>query len=215
MHLVHGSYLQDWMSRPDDTNWRTAPESGGSSRTFADIGVHWCDLAEFTTGHRIRRLLATTSVVHPQRGGVTVETEDAAVLVFETDRGATGSVVASQVSPGRKNRLWLSVDSSDAAYVFDQELPDTLWIGGREENRVLHRGTTTQSAGAAPYSTVPPGHPQGYLDSFAAFVKDAYTAFTDETPDGLPTLDDGLRAAALTRAVLESSAKETWVEVTS
>jgi len=38
---------------------------------------------------------------------------------------ATGSVVVSQVSPGRKNRLWLSFDGTAASYAFDQELPDT------------------------------------------------------------------------------------------
>ena len=38
-------------------------------------------------------------------GMAQVRTEDGAAVLFETDRGATGSVVASQVSPGRKNRL--------------------------------------------------------------------------------------------------------------
>jgi predicted dehydrogenase len=32
-------------------------------------------------------------------------------------------------------------------------------------------------------------------------------------PDGLPTFADGLRAAQLTQAVVESAASHTWVEV--
>jgi hypothetical protein len=34
-----------------------------------------------------------------------------------------------------------------------------------------------------------------------------------QKPDGLPTFDDGLRAAAITEAVVTSSASSTWTEV--
>ena len=56
-------------------------------------------------------------------GGETrrVGTEDAALIQFETDRGAIGSTVISQVSAGRKNRLWLEVDGAEEALAFDQE----------------------------------------------------------------------------------------------
>ena len=53
LRLLHGSYLQDWLADPAATNWRVDPAVGGPSRAFADIGVHWCDLVEFVTGHRI------------------------------------------------------------------------------------------------------------------------------------------------------------------
>src|SRR3954466_3151071 len=56
IHLIHGSYLQDWLASPDDYNWRVDPALGGASRAFADIGSHWCDLVEFVTGHRITSL---------------------------------------------------------------------------------------------------------------------------------------------------------------
>ena len=51
-------------------------------------------------------------------------------MLFATDQGATGSVMVSQVTPGRKNRLWFSFDGTEASYSFDQEPPDTLWVGG-------------------------------------------------------------------------------------
>src|SRR4051794_33439701 len=47
LRLMHGGYLQDWLSTADDDNWRVDRELGGRSRAFADIGSHWCDLAEF------------------------------------------------------------------------------------------------------------------------------------------------------------------------
>ena len=56
VRLIHGTYLQDWLLRPEDDNWRVDEAAGGASRAFADIGSHWCDLAEFVGGHRITRV---------------------------------------------------------------------------------------------------------------------------------------------------------------
>jgi predicted dehydrogenase len=212
VRLLHGSYLQDWLAEDSDDNWRVDAAAGGASRAFADIGVHWCDLVEFVSGHRITRLAARTITAIPERGGRPVTTEDAAVVLFETDRGAFGNLTVSQVSPGRKNRLWFSVDGAAESLCFDQENPESLWIGGREVNRQLLRGTSEHPA-AARYATVPAGHPQGYQDCFDAFVADTYTALAGEAPDGLPTFADGLRAARITQAVLDSAASSRWVDV--
>jgi predicted dehydrogenase len=206
--LLHGSYLQDWLAGSDASNWRVDPKLGGASRAFGDIGVHWCDLMEFTTGHRITRLIARMATAYPDR-----ITEDGAVVLFDTDRGASGSVVVSQVSLGRKNRLWFEFDGPSASYAFDQELPDSLWVGGKRGNQVVPRGPDTFSGPAAGYARLPAGHPQGYQDSFTAFVADVYAAIGGHKPDGLPVFADGLRAAVLTAAVVESAADETWVEV--
>jgi len=217
VHLIHGSYLQDWLSTAEDTNWRVDPALGGASRTFADIGVHWCDLVEFATGHRIVALAAQVTTAVPERrsGGVAraVTTEDAATVLFRTDRGAIGSLVASQITPGRKNRLWFSLDAANASFAFDQELPETLWVGGREATTLLQRGAGTAAAEAQRYSVLPPGHPQGYQDCFNGLVADVYAAAAGDRPAGMPTFADGLRAARLTEAVLASARAGTWVEV--
>ena len=64
------------------------------------------------------------------------------------------------------------------------------------------------------YATLPAGHPQGYNDLFDAFVGETYAAVRGDAPaDGLPTLADGLRAARVTDAVLESARTRSWVEV--
>ena len=221
--LLHGSYLQDWLSGGDVANWRVDPALGGVSRAFGDIGVHWCDLMEFVTGHRITRLIATWSTAFPERplhdgndtAPASVTTEDGALVLFETDQGATGSVVVSQVSLGRKNRLWFSFDGLDAAYVFDQQLPDSLWVGGVRESRVIPRGPDTMPGDAAAYSRLPAGHPQGYQDAFTSFVSDVYAAVAGRAPDGLPRFDDGLRATRITAAVIDSVRTGQWVDLAS
>ncbi|GAC1368097.1 MAG: Gfo/Idh/MocA family oxidoreductase [Pseudarthrobacter sp.] len=216
--LLHGSYLQDWLAGAEATNWRVDSKLGGASRAFGDIGVHWCDLMEFTTGHRITRLVAKTSRAYDQRetGGrvSSVATEDGATLLFETDKGATGSLVVSQVSPGRKNRLWFSFDGTEASFSFNQERPDTLHVGTTASSSEIAVGPQTLTTpGGRRYAKLPPGHPQGYQDSFNAFVADVYAAVHGQKPDGLPTFRDGLRAALITDAVVTSAAQQTWVDV--
>ena len=230
VHLVHGTYLQDWLLSPDDDNWRVEARLGGASRAFADIGSHWCDLAEFVTGHRITRLSARTTTAVPERvhsesreafargngGGRTrsVQTEDAVVLQFETDGGALGSAVISQVSAGRKNRLWLEVDAAEQALVFEQEDAEQLWIGRRDESVIVRRDAALLSPPAARLAVLPGGHPQGYQDCFNLFVADVFEAVrSGEAPDGLPGFGDGLRAVQITDAVLESARGERWVDV--
>jgi predicted dehydrogenase len=230
LQLMHGTYLQDWLLRPDDANWRVDESLGGASRAFADIGSHWCDLVEFISGHRISRLSARLLTAIPQRSGSAgrhafasgsdgndrqpVTTEDAALVQFETDGGAVGSVVVSQISPGRKNRLWLELDGAEEALVFDQEHPEELWCGRREALTVLRRDPATLSPASARFAFLPAGHPQGYADCFDAFVADVYDGIRAGSPlDGTPTFADGLRAARITDAVLTSSQEERWVEV--
>jgi predicted dehydrogenase len=231
LRLLHGTYLQDWLTSPEDDNWRVEGRLGGASRAFADIGSHWCDLAEFVSGHRITRLCSRTVVALGERRRGTgraaferggsgdgelrpVDTEDAALVQFETDKGAFGSVVISQLSPGRKNRLWLELDGADEALAFDQEQPETLWCGRRDATTILRRDPATLSPEAARLSTLPAGHPQGYADCFDGFVRDVYDAVRTGSPvDGLPLFADGLRAVRLTEAVLASAAAEEWVEV--
>jgi len=230
VRLVHGTYLQDWLLKAEDDNWRVDTDLGGASRAFADIGSHWCDLAEFVTGHRIARLSARTLTAIPERvralhraafaasagEGETraVGTEDAAVMQFETDGGAVGNTVISQISAGRKNRLWLEVDTAEESLAFDQEAPESLWCGRRESVALIKRDPAVLSAPAARLSWLPAGHSQGWGDCFAAFIDDAYAAIRREEPvDGLPRFADGLRAARITQAVLESAAKDQWVDV--
>ena len=214
LNLLHGYYLQDWLSRETTVNWRLDSSIGGPSRAFGDIGVHWCDLLEFVTGHRITHINAQLMKVFSTRGEkVEIDTEDGVTMIFRTDKGAQGSLVLSQVSAGRKNKLWFSFESPSESFVFDQESPESLWIGGLASNQIVMRGLQEESASAKSYSILPAGHPQGYQDCFNSFVSDTYKTIGGAVVEGLPNFADGLRAAILTEAVLESAKTGNWVEV--
>lgn len=219
LNMAHGYYLQDWLARDTDNNWRVDPSLGGASRVFADIGVHWMDLLEFISGQHVVRLNAQLLTAFPERrasqGTFEVGTEDAATVNFATDGGAIGSVVLSQVAQGRKNRLWLSLDGTEASLVFDHNNPERLWVGGLPASHLVYRSPEHLPPSAVAYSMLPAGHPQGFQDCFNAFVRDVYSAVRGGSPDGLPSFADGRRAAELTEAVLASSLSSSWVEVPS
>ncbi len=253
IRLIQGSYQQDWLLAADDSNWRVDSELGGPSRAFADIGSHICDLIEFVSGHRIAAVCAHTITAIPERAphraqqafavkqnnhrqhnhshGATyqaVDTEDAAILMFRTDRGASGTITVSQISPGRKNRLYFEITGANASLAFDQERPESLWLGQRAHATVLKRDGDYLAADGARLAYLPAGHPQGYQDCFALFVADTYAAISDmptrapaadrdstpvALPPGLPQFADGVRAARIIEAVLQSAQAQTWVEV--
>ena len=241
IRLIHGHYLQDWLARPEDNNWRVDPAVGGASRAFADIGSHWCDLIEWISGHRISELTAATQTVLPQRSAAgretftgsgtesaaetaeraeteqtTVTTEDAVQVLFRTDRGATGALVVSQVSPGRKNRLWFEIDGAERSLSYDGEDPESLLLGGRDRTEILRRDALSEQADRI--NAVPAGHPWGYRDCFAAFTADVYAAIRDresatQSSPAFPAFADAARTAHITDAVLSSAAHRSWIEV--
>ncbi|OIJ68304.1 Gfo/Idh/MocA family protein [Streptomyces mangrovisoli] len=216
--LLHGSYLQDWLASPEATDWRVDAADGGATRAFGDIGVHWCDLAEFVTGQRITRIdarFARAFATRPGPDGAArpVATEDGAVVLLETDAGAVGSLVVSQASAGYKNALTFSFDGPDSSYAFRQEQPESLWIGGRDAHEVLVRDPGRGGAPVGRSAALPAGHPQGYYECFADFVADAHAAVRGEAVDGMPDFDAGLRAACIAEAVVASARDGGWVEV--
>lgn len=222
--LIHGSYLQDWLLAEDSYSWRVDPKLGGPSRAFADIGSHWCDLVEWVTGLEFDVVMGKLRTTHASRRDpavpvdksyARVETEDVATVMLQTNDGVLASTVISQVSPGRKNRLWFELDGSEASAVFDQENPESVWLGAQDESRILVRDPGAGSSEQRRLSVLPAGHPQGYAQCFDAFVRDTYSAVRGDPPSGLPTFDDGLRSARIVEAVLASHQTDQWTKVHS
>ena len=211
---IQGSYLQDWLLSRDDDNWRVDAGLGGASRAFADIGSHLCDLIEFVTNDRIIRTGAISRTLFSGRANhKDVQTEDLVAAVFTTEAGAVGNLLVSQVAPGRKNRLMIEISGTESTMQFDQEAPETLWLGKRAGSELLVRDPEALSPEAARLSVLPAGHPQGYQDAFNAFIADTYAAINGDIRDGLPTFRDGLRSAVLTESIIESSKGGEWVDV--
>ena len=223
--LISGGYLQDWLLFDTDWNWRLDPAAGGSLRAVGDIGSHWIDLVTFLTGRHVEAVMAdlTTFVgVRKQPTGpvetfsgaaagetvdTAMETEDAAGILLRLTGGARAVVTISQVSAGRKNRLSWEIDGSESALAWHSEAPEELWLGHRERpNELLLRE-------AGDY---PPGHAEGFPDTFKHLYRAVYAAVAaggpPDEPD-YPTFADGHEEALIADAVALSHAEQRWVAV--
>jgi predicted dehydrogenase len=237
IHLLHGAYLQDWLLRRDDWNWRLDSSRAGASRATGDIGSHWIDLAQHVSGDLITSVTAKLGTlfderIRPPEGerrtfaqgdgrgtAVAIDTEDMAVVLFKTQRGVLGSVTISQVSAGWKNHLLLEVDAGESSFVWDQEQPNDLRIGRRDgANRDVLRDPSELHPDAARLAHFPAGHQEGWPDALRNLFIDFYGAVAAHR-DGeayqptFASFDDAARVQATVEAVVRSSASGTWVDV--
>ena len=232
--LIHGSFLQDWLLYPTDWNWRLQPEFGGEMRVVADIGTHWLDLLTWITGRKITELCADLATVIPvrkrPRGRVQtfqhssgesddfkVTTDDYASILLNFAGGAHGVCTVSQVSAGRKTRLWFEVDGSEGSLAWNSEDPNTLWIGRRREpNQELIKDPSLMGPEARGYAAYPGGHAEGYPDTFVQLFKDFYACLDGgdlSKPRIFPTFETGHEEMLLCDAIARSASERSWVKL--
>lgn len=240
IYLIHGSYLQDWLLYPTDYNWRLESKLSGNLRAVADIGSHWCDLIQYISGIRIAEVYADLRTVIPTRirpkginetfikssgnnkqavlaEKMTVDTEDYGAVLLRFDGGQSGVFLVSQVSAGRKNRLWFEIDGSKSSLAWDQENPNDLWLGHREKaNEVLPKDSGLLTGSAKAYAHYPGGHPEGYPDGLKNLLYNVYQDVRNGTRNGeYPKFIDGHRAMVLNASIIKSYKTKKWVKINS
>jgi predicted dehydrogenase len=235
IYAVQGTYSQDWLYYDTDWNWRIDQEANGKSRAMADIGSHWCDMIEHVTGLRITSLCADLQTFHKTRKKprgsvetftgklakpddyteVKIESEDFGAVLLRLGERARGAFTVSQVSAGRKNRLLIEVYGSKCSAAWDQERPDDLWIGHRNEpNQSIVKDPSLLEENARRYADLPGGHSEGYDDTFKQLFRRFYRTVADRSaPVEYPQFADGLRQLLILEKALESSAAHAWMDV--
>jgi len=234
--IVQGTYSQDWLLYDTDWNWRLDSKSNGKLRVMGDIGSHWMDMIQHLTGLPITAVCADLATFHKTRkrpkGAVEtfaktqgntdyesfpIDTEDFGMAMLRLGSRARGAFTVSQMSAGRKNEFAFEIFGSKAGVAWNQEQPDTLWIGHRNEpNQMILKDASLFHPGARSFADLPGGHSEGYDDSHKQLFKRFYARVADPSAAvEYPTFEDGLRGMVLLDTVAESSAKQAWVEVPS
>ncbi len=238
-HLFHvtGSYVQDWLFRDTDFNWRVVTEEGGALRAVADIGTHWLDLIHAITQLEVEAVCADLTTVFPTRHRpvgvvetfsgkeappvntepVAVDTEDYGCVMLRFVGGTRGCMFVSQVTAGRKNCLRFELAGSKLAIGWNSESPNELWRGQRDEpNQVLLRDPALLSDRASQFISYPGGHNEGFPDTFKQCFRDFYGYIEagdfSATPT-FPTFADGHREIVLCEAILQSHREQRWIEI--
>ena len=232
---IQGQYLQDWMTDENVYSWRMDPVKGGVSSALADIGSHWCDLAEHIAAARITSVLADIHTVVATRyssGGsseafgktsgsertpVAIHGEDLATILLRFDNGARGCLRVGQVLPGHKNDLQIELNGRQGSVRWEQERQNELWLGFHDRaNEILPKDPSLLMPEAAEYAHLPGGHQESWADAFRNVIADIYDCVRDRNakPATLCTFADAYRTSTIIDAMLQSAAAGSrWMEV--
>ena len=211
--LIHGSYLQEFHILPCPYDWRYDPELSGGMRAISEIGSHWIDTVQYISGTKVVSVSAQAMSFFPDRvvrdnmmekvsshtvsgsaRRIRVDTEDAASVSLRFENGAIGSVMLSEISPGRGNRLALEITCENGS----------LWWN-EEENNVLH----TAVRGGGVHSDIF-AFGNGFNDTFLTLIQNFYSGRE------VPTFREGAQVAEVCGAIRQSAVNDSaWTRIGS
>ena len=216
---VHASYIQDWLTLPIDADgnkqaeWRTDPARAGESAVLADIGVHAFNLASFISGRTAIEVAADLFTAVPGR-----RLDDNAHVLVRWTGGARGTIIASQTSPGHYNDLSVRIYGDKAGLEWHGARPEELRFSRYgEESRTIIRGGHGAGAESRRISRMPAAHPEGYIEAFANYYRDATAIIRAHRSGGaadaaivslIPDVRDGARGVRFVSACVQSHAKQ-------
>jgi predicted dehydrogenase len=240
VYLIQGGFHQDWLLYDTDYNWRVLSREGGEARAIGDIGTHWLDTIQFITDMKVEAVFADLATVIPVRKKpkgsvetfagkelkpsdyteVPIDTDDLGIVLLKfVGSGAKAVMTVSQVSAGRKCRLYYEIYCANGALSWDSETPNQLWTGYRDKsNEILVKDPALMTPEAKPSARYPGGHGEGFPDSHTHCARTIYEYIREERykkgeKPQFPTFKDGHNEQLICEAILESNRKGKWVQV--
>ena len=215
---VDVQYYQGWINAAihdpaqRSSVWRLDPHRAGPSCCFGDIGVHAFDLAEYATGLRFERLLASLDTLYEDNP---LDVDGVALL--QTASGVRALLRASQIATGEENNLRIAVYGRRGALLWEQERPMVLRQLAEDGAGTSYTPGHEGNAAAARINTqLPPGHPQGLVEAVANLYRGFACAIREQPVDEgcFRGIDAGIRGMRFIEAVVESAAGEPrWVDL--
>ncbi len=192
VHTVLGHFLQNWLLYDTDYNWRLDKKYSGASNTVADLGSHWCDLAQFVTNSKIVEVMADLRTIIPVR-----KKNNGVVLTF-----------AEKVGSMEYEEVPVEVDDYGSILIHFENKASEVFT----ESPIIQKNSTRR------YALLPSGHPMGYNDAVYNLFSDFYNAiFLKEqgvNPDfKWPDFQSGYEEMKVVETVLKSHNTKAWVKI--
>ncbi len=225
IRFVAAEYVQEWLATPAEKSgnkqaeWRTNPKLSGISNSVGDIGTHAENLISYMTGLKIDSLCARMDTFVKGR-----KLDDNATVMLNFKGGVKGSIWVSQVAVGYDNGLRIRVLGSKGSLEWAQEDPNYIRLRKLDQPlQIISRGREPFVPGAAKYSRVPAGHPEGYFEAFANVYRGFCEALNRKKSGKAaaaaggqleyPGLADGAQGVRFIEKCVESSkASASWVK---
>jgi len=218
IHKVDARYYQGWINtiihdkEKRSSVWRLDPKKAGISSCMGDIGVHAFNLIEYTTGLRVNSLLCDFNYLYDDN-----QMDVDGTVLLRMGEHIKGVIRGSQVATGEENGLAIRIYGEKAAFVWEQERPNFLYmLSDTEPTQIYKPGHGYNSKLSLDGTKLPPGHPEGIFDSMANIYLGAARAIRGEDYNNgeFPTMLDGVRGLNFIEATVESNKNgNTWVEM--
>jgi predicted dehydrogenase len=219
IYHYRGTYLQDWLVRPDFPRvWRLEKAKAGSG-ALGDIASHSIDLARYLVGEvaEVSGLLKTFINERPAQAGASemapVDVDDAALALVRFEGGAVGTIEGTRFAAGRKNYNRFEINGSKGSLAFDLERMNELELYVEEGPDSGFRTIIVTDA-KHPYVSAwwPRGHIIGYEHTFTHTVLDLLKAVAEERLPS-PNFEDGVRNQRVLDAIERASVSKKWETV--
>ncbi|SMD38587.1 hypothetical protein SAMN04488029_3819 [Reichenbachiella faecimaris] len=205
---VDVQYYQGWINpfihekEKRKSVWRLDPAKSGVSCCMGDIGLHAFNLAEYTTGLQVDRLLSDLNYLY-EDNNLDV---DGTVLIRMGK--AKGVIRSSQIATGEENNLTIQVYGKDGGLKWCQEHPTVLTLLKEGKPLQVFKPGNPYNAQLTMDSTkMAPGHPEGIFDAMGNIYKGMAKAIREEQAfEGeYPTVQDGVRGMQFIEKVVQSN----------
>lgn len=218
VNIIHGNYLQEFNAFPAPIDWRYNTVLAGRMRAVTEIGTHWMDIAQYISGRKVVALSANFGRFYPERyvegqtmypddadgkrtEKIHIISEDAAAINLKFDNGAIGTVLLSEVSQGRINRITLEITGEKK----------NLWWNS-EDNNILNTAVKGGGVNSEIF-----GFGNGFMDTFRSLINSYYEDVRRGSASKqpvYPTFEEGRDIVKLCNAMLESAdADGKWVMI--
>ncbi|MDX1326465.1 MAG: Gfo/Idh/MocA family oxidoreductase [Arenibacter sp.] len=218
VHKVDVRYYQGWINsiihdkEKRSTVWRLDPKKAGISSCIADIGVHAFNMVEYTTGLRIKSILADFNYLYDDN-----QMDVDGTILVRMDKHVKGIVRASQVATGEENGLAIAIYGDKGGLRWEQENPNYLKVqSDTEPLQIFKPGHAYNSELSLDGTKLPPGHPEGIFDAMGNIYKGVARAIRgEEYNDGeFPPMVDAVRGMDFIESTVESNKKgNVWVDL--
>lgn len=211
-------YPQGWLRRRVEIQgeqgdiWRRDPARSGIAGAVGDIGSHCENLVSYVTGLELEAICADLSSF--VEGG---SLDDDANVLLRFKNGARGVMWCSQIATGEENDFNIRLYGTQAGLEWHQENPNELIFKDPTGPVQIHkRANGYLSKASQTFSSLPPGHPEGFYDAFANIFK-SFTGAIRARLEGreptaqeqdFPTVQDGARGVRFIEKVVESAGRE-------
>ncbi len=212
LKMPQESFLRPPRSVKYPQKWRL--KDGFIPMISLDLGAHLHHLAYFLLQCEPSKIMATYDSFSKYN------VVDNVNMMLEYKNGIKGNIWLSKTALGHRNGLHIEVYGSKASALWHQENPEILEFSYATGQKViLDRGSDMEMLTNTLYHRMTPGHPAGFIESFANLYNDIANAL--ENFKGNKSLDSeyiyGIEHAKnsmlfLNNASLSNQKKE-WVEL--